>query len=85
MRRLRIWEKGNLRPCPVDLGVGARVALDPVVKVEPVARVRVADAVTMKFLPETVVKLSKTLPFHFQGMQAHLRSIPTLVVNTFES
>ena len=73
MRRLRIWERGNLKRCPLDLGIGARVSLDPVVKLEPVARVRVADAVTLKFFPMPTLKFSKTLPFHFQGMQAHLR------------
>lgn len=71
---MRIWEKGNLKPCPIDFGVGVCATLDPEVKFEPVARVRIADAVTLKFLPERVVKFSKKLPFHFQGMQAHLRS-----------
>eukprot|EP00210_Caulerpa_lentillifera_P006800 g6499.t1 len=74
LRRFRFFDnEESVRPCALDIGLGGKIVLDPSVHMQPVARIRVADCATMMFLPEPIVKFSKKLPFHWQGMQAHLR------------
>lgn len=46
------------------------------------ARIRIGDMLTIKGLPEPVVKISRSLPVQIAGLQAHLRyevPIPALM------
>lgn len=37
LRRFRFLDKGeSLRPCPVDVGVGGKIVMDPTVRLQPV-------------------------------------------------
>ncbi|GMH43466.1 hypothetical protein BSKO_11388 [Bryopsis sp. KO-2023] len=72
LRRLQFFKSNDFEPGMLDVGLGMRLGIGDM-KLQPVARVRLGNLVTIKALPEPVIKLSQVLPFHFQGMQAHLR------------